>query len=490
MDERKLKQIKEARYLAADNAWRYRAILHFFFEQHERLRYYLLPQEILNYLRALPYFEEYDGEQLEQDLNQLVTWNNLIPRQDTGKVSSIEEFKKKKFRYQCTPYTVEMERMVRRLEGLSESFGGSLERTHIDKLLSVLQKLLSGEKEYRGEELFGLWEELYDNFRKLTNNAADYLAYLQSEKIEEVMLTEAFLAYKDAITGYLRRFIVALQRNAPRIESLLNSVSRERLHNILEELTSYTLEIPRLEEKRSHEDVLADYLNRWTNLMDWFLGNEEQEGDLFYLQQVTAENIRRITRYVQRLGERHHNLKSRRREYLHLARLFMESRNLRESHRLWAVIFGPGKLAHLQVPPRETEDIYTPLEDLDPVEITVNPRTRYYRERIKPHSILLYQEEKEKAREEFLKTRAEEIKLIKELAAEGRVVLGELGTVDIHVRRTLLLWLTKCLVARDRKTQIASGEYIELYRRSGRRVRIEGNDGVLTLPDYEFIIQK
>jgi uncharacterized protein (TIGR02677 family) len=92
-------------------------------------------------LKNNAHFRDYTADQLQQDLDQLVVWRNLVPRQETGRVSSIEEFKKKKYRYQLTPYTIEIERMVFGLEQLGEGFGGSLERTLFDKLLQALMKL-------------------------------------------------------------------------------------------------------------------------------------------------------------------------------------------------------------------------------------------------------------------------------------------------------------------------------------------------------------
>ena len=51
---------------------------------------------------------------------------------------TIEEYKKKRFRYQCTPYTVEIERMIVHLEKLGDTFQGSLERFQFERLLLVL----------------------------------------------------------------------------------------------------------------------------------------------------------------------------------------------------------------------------------------------------------------------------------------------------------------------------------------------------------------
>ena len=56
MDEKLFQPIEEVNYLTAGNVWRYRAILRYFYIQHERLRHYLFPEEILDYLKQSPFF--------------------------------------------------------------------------------------------------------------------------------------------------------------------------------------------------------------------------------------------------------------------------------------------------------------------------------------------------------------------------------------------------------------------------------------------------
>ena len=245
MDDQLLKPIIEASYLTVANAWRYRAILRFFYIQHESMRHQLFPGEILEHLRQNPHFQDYNEDQLQQDLNQLVEWKNIIARQETSRVGSIEEFKKKRFRYQVSPYTIEIERMVKSLEQLGSSFGGSLEKTLFERLLNALTSLAQS-PEAQGEELNALWEDVFAAFRKLTENATDYLAHLQSEKVEELMKTEAFLAYKDSLSDYLRNFVTAMQRVAIRIETILDKFRQDRMGN-LNELADYQLSIPRLD---------------------------------------------------------------------------------------------------------------------------------------------------------------------------------------------------------------------------------------------------
>ena len=78
--------------------------------------------------------------------------------------------------------------MVQVLEQKGDSFGGSLEKTLFDRLLDGLIKISSSQavQALPPEELNGIWEDIYDNFRKLTENATDYLAHLESEKVEEI----------------------------------------------------------------------------------------------------------------------------------------------------------------------------------------------------------------------------------------------------------------------------------------------------------------
>ena len=90
------KALTEAKYLNADNVSRYRCIMRIFFENYEKLRYWLYQEEVYAQMVQDPFFADYKPEQCQQDLTMLVEWKNLNTIQDTKKVSSIEEFKNKK----------------------------------------------------------------------------------------------------------------------------------------------------------------------------------------------------------------------------------------------------------------------------------------------------------------------------------------------------------------------------------------------------------
>ncbi|MDD2235340.1 MAG: TIGR02677 family protein [Desulfitobacteriaceae bacterium] len=485
MDEQLLKPIPEASYLVAANAWRYRAILRYFYLQHEKLRYYLFPEEIYEHLTSKHYFTDYTEEQLEQDLNRLVEWKNLIPRQDAGKVTTIQEFKKKKFRYQCTPYTVEFERMIQELEQKGDSFGGSLEKNLFDRLLellSVLQDIKLDAAE--PESVYAIWDELFGYFKKLTENASDYLAHLESEKIEEMVVTEAFLVYKDAVTEYLRNFMTALQRTSLKIEGSLKAISDEQMQAISQVLARHYLSIPRLDKTFTAEELVTSYLNQWDGLHAWFLGQGGRDSDLIYLQDTTNETVRRMTRFAQRLGEKHHNFKSRKKDYQHLAHIFASCSDLKEAQKLSACVFGLFHTRHLWALEKETEDIYQEIWDIAPSEAILKPRVRTYREKTKPQAVVSFPEEKAKTLKEYLLEKEAEQRLINSIVENKRIVLKKVVMSDPYLRKTLLDWISKSLGNKDGLAKTQTGHKFRLSKIDEQMVTMYWDDGILKIPNF------
>jgi len=482
VDDKLLKPIIEASYLTAANAWRYRAILRFFYIQHESMRHQLFPGEILEHLRQSPHFQDYNEEQLQQDLNQLVEWKNIIARQETSRVGSIEEFKKKRFRYQVSPYTIEIERMVKSLEQLGSSFGGSLEKTLFDRLLNALTSLAQS-PEAQGEELNALWEDVFEAFRKLTENATDYLAHLQSEKVEELMKTEAFLAYKDSLSDYLRNFVTAMQRVAIRIETILDKFQQQRVDNICNELAKYQLSIPRLDTAPSRESLLDRFSLQWENLNTWFIGSASRPSDIQELKRETHEAIRRITRFAQRLGERHHNHKSRRRDFLHLAPRFSQCADLDEAHILSACVFGITNTRHFYAPVKDTEDIYAEVWERPPVELSLTPRIRNYRAKTRPNAIIDRSEDKNAMLVHCLQEKEDEDRMLNSLISDEKIELSKLGVIEPHVRRTLLVWISRALANEQKLVKTESGHNFKLLVGRGQ-ITLSCTDGNLRMPDY------
>ena len=82
--------LTEVKYLNADNVSRYRCIMRIFFENYEKLKYWLYQEDVYEEMIQDPYFADYRMEQCQQDLAMLTEWKNLNTIQDNRKVSSIE----------------------------------------------------------------------------------------------------------------------------------------------------------------------------------------------------------------------------------------------------------------------------------------------------------------------------------------------------------------------------------------------------------------
>ena len=90
--EKLTKPITEVNYLRAENVDRYRLIIRFFFEQYEKINYWLYKEDVYEALKQTNLFPDYTIEMCQSDLQALLEWKNLIAMQDSSKVSTIEEF--------------------------------------------------------------------------------------------------------------------------------------------------------------------------------------------------------------------------------------------------------------------------------------------------------------------------------------------------------------------------------------------------------------
>jgi len=486
LEAKDLRPITEATYLTTDNAWRYRAILRYFYIQHEKLRHYLYPEELYSYLKQEPYFAQYKEEQLQADLKQLADWKNIIPRQETGRVATIEDFKKKKFRYQCTPYTVEIERMVEKLSELGQSFGGSLEATLFDRLLNSLQRFVAEAERTDGARLNQAWEDVYSYFRKIVENASDYIAYLKSEKVEERMMSDAFLAYKDAFADYIRRFVLDLQKTSYNIEMVLHQLAAERFQAIAGRIADYQLSIPRMDERLDRNGLIEKCQDQWISLCDWFLGSLGRDSELIALERETTETIRRITRFAQRLGERHQVMRSRYRDYLFLAGWFARTEDIDEAHKLAAVLFGTSGIRHIYAESAASDDMYGDLWGNEPTVITVKPSVAGYREKTRPGAVIDRSAQQAEARAAYLKERAVEESVLDSLVVDNRIAVAELDRQPAFIRKTLLNWVGRCMANAERITKTETGRKVRLLTVSNRQITLECTDGRLTMPDFAF----
>lgn len=208
----------------------------------------------------------------------LVEWKNLNTIHDTRNVATIKEFKNKKYRYQMSEYSVEIERLVLRLENLFIE-GASLEPTLLERIRREIERVPEM-TESDENTVYTWWSDLNNDFVRLNQNYQDYIRDLNSVKAEEMMHTKKFLVFKDRLVEYLRSFVKGLQRNVGVIEENLRVQKEEVWEIIFEKIINYELLIPRMEVEEITRPMIEQKIRgRFQSIYNWFVGAEGTENE-------------------------------------------------------------------------------------------------------------------------------------------------------------------------------------------------------------------
>lgn len=490
VSDKLMRPLTEAKYLNADNVSRYRCIMRIFFENYEKLKYWMYQEDIYEEMIKDPYFADYRPEQCQQDLAMLVEWKNLNTIQDTRKVASIEEFKNKKYRYQMSEYSVEIERLVLRLENLFIE-GASLEPTLLERIRREIERF-SEMAELDGNDVYTWWTDLNNDFVRLNQNYQDYIRDLNSVKAEEMMHTKQFLVFKDRLIEYLRSFIKGLQRNVGVIEENLRGQKEEVREAVFEKIIEYELLIPRMEVEISRSMIEEKIRGRFQSIYNWFVGTEGSENEAGKLFDATNEIIRRITRYAAQLSEKNALGANRKEEYKKAAELFLRCKDLSEAHKMSSMVFGLERPWHLSGDLiRETDSMNQGVYEEFPLQITLKPRVRTYREKSKRSGIRESAEQKQETRRKLLQQQREEMQKLQHLEKNGRIDFAELPVLEPRIREILLKWLSDAMEDADFTARTDDGRRYVLDRtHAGEKCVVHCEDGNFTMPRMAIVFQE
>ncbi|TDW16532.1 uncharacterized protein (TIGR02677 family) [Breznakia blatticola] len=481
--EKLIKQVTEVKYLQAENADRYRVIIRHFFNEYESIQYWLFKEDVYEMMMDTGFFKDYTIEKCQSDLEALIEWGNLSAIQDTSKVTTIDEFKNKKYRYQLNEYTVEIERMILRLENL-EIEGASLEPTLLERLATSLRnfpKIL--QKNSEGISVW--WRDVNNDFMRLNQNYQDYLKTLNSQRAEELMQSEEFLVYKDHLISYLRNFVLGLQKHGSIIGGYLQHVNTKDVDSMVAEVVAYEMSIPRLDRIIDEEELETSIRKRWNNLIHWFVDGIRQS-ELSRLYDTTNEVIRKITRYAQQISESKHRNANRKQEYKHIANIFGKCDSLFEAHCLSAQVFGVRDMFHfVDLDARSTDNIDSGVYDEKPSMRKLEPRARIARKTTTREVARDYALEKQMY---LLQVEAEKKKqqdTLNELMQEGKITFQELPLISAFTRKMLLTWVSKALQNKNKQAKTEFGTRYKVHVPDVEDTcKVECEDGIFHAPNF------
>lgn len=487
-----LDSISETRYLSADNYTVYRTIMRIFYLEHQKMHYQMDQDAVLILLRGQAVFADYSPEQLTLDLQQLVKWKNLTPIQDPRKPRTIAEFKNRQFQYMMSQTAIEIERLTITLENLSTRTAG----------LSVSPFRRIREDLYRAEQLDELslrevnawWQDLQEDFQRLSQNHQDFLREFYGPGMELQMNSVDFIVYKQNLVRYLEDFIQELQHSAAQIGAQLERFSPAQVTHILELVQRSEQEIPRPQsEQPLNSNWEAELQIRcrgvWQSLADWFTGSDPAARQVL---NVTNEVIRRAVQNAALLVQMENMGVSNKAELRHLLTLFAGFRTVEEGHRLSALVFGAQQARHFAFDHiRESERIDSSPYDEPPMEYALQPRNRSYRPRADRTGFADKSSEKAAQRQKILEeARALQQEVMGHIR-DGKLDLSALDTpVSPAVRTVLLSWVALANLSPDKRGLTQYGQSYRLEKRCNQTCALRCTDGVLTMPNCVLIFEE
>lgn len=481
-----LRSIKETSYLNVENSSRYRRIMRIFFKEYEKMRFNLYKEDVFAIVKSYPEFEDYTMEQLKNDLEALVKWENLIPIQDPKQARTIEEYKNKQFRYSMSEYAVEIERLTIRLENLMVE-GGNLSTNAFLRITEAVKKIDSIDK-ISLEKINEWWHALQDDFKNLNQNYKDYLREFYSGKADKVLKSFEFIVHKDKFIKYLRDFISELKIHSNYIENSLKLISDDMEKNILEKVIKSELKIPRpLSEINEflEDNIRENVYGKWNAFKKWFVSDDNYVSESIKIMDITDEIIRKIVQNAALIVQLQNWGISRKNDYIKFIKMFNECENINDAHKLSAHVFGIQRVRHYKInSQRSTDSINSSTYDEEPVVYSLKPRIRTYKEKIDKTGFEDKSRKKSENKELYLKQAEQDKAMVLKYIKDNKINLSEIkDIIPESTRLTLLRWISAANLTSTKTGITEFGQNFKLIK-SNEKCVLKCEDGDLIMPAY------
>lgn len=486
-----LESIHETSYLSVPNSPLYRKIMRFFYQEYEKMHFQLYKEDVFEFIKGEPEYQEYTMEKLNQDLDALVAWKNLTPIQDPGKVYTIADYKNKQYRYTMSEYAVEIERLTIRLENLFME-SGNLSTNYFVRLKVSLNEAEAMQAAGL-KEVNEWWNTLQEDFKRLNQNYQDYLREFYSGKSENLLKSVEFVMHKDKFIQYLNDFVQELQHHSKEIEVLLYRIIPIVEEKILDKVVQSELDIPHalLELNGNLEpNIQENVRGKWNSLKNWFIDSPGHDCESRKVLKITNDTIRNIIQNAALIVQMQNWGISRKDDYRKFLELFLQCEDMTEAHKLAAHVFGIQNVNHLKtINGRDSDAINQSVYEEEAMEYIIKPHTRSYREKKDREGFADKSLEKWKQRSEYLRKAQQEKELVLHYIRDNKIVFSEIEeVVTEHTKNVFLQWIALANMNSQKRGRTEYGQEYQLQRMKGT-CTLNCEDGRLTMPAYimEFL---
>jgi uncharacterized protein (TIGR02677 family) len=484
----------------------YRAIMRLFLEAKERYRIQFRPAEVAAELPRIGFAVagreegEVDRAALDRALDQLVAWGNLRRSHDTGRVATLEDFRRRHFFYQMTAAGEAAERAVGAVVAALLS-SGSLERVMLGAILRGLAEMaaeLAGPSP-RPERLYELLFNAGEQFRALTENAGIFLGRLHEALDASEVSASAFLLYKQAVLEYLEQFVAELAELTPRIASEVGRIQAAGTERLIA-LAAQADPTPTPEGRRDRSEELR---RRFQGMVVWFLGDGRETPTVEALRGAARSAVGRILIVLERLQEKRFRRVNRTADLVRLAAWFdaldRQSEGSSSAHRLFQDAFGLFGARHLSGRHEDPEAVPVGASWWEAPPVPVPPALRATGRNTatgKPGQVADHAAAKRFLLEKHRRERAARAAALSRFLDRGPVVLADLPPLSDDELHALLALLARLLavppVAGVREARSADGLLaLRLTEPAEGDVRavVLARAGRLTLPAYRIVVE-
>lgn len=495
-------------YLSAPNARLYRRVMRVLVTAKERFAVHVRPEQVLEALRldgGAPVEESAVAEALDRLAQD--SWGNLLAFPDSSRVTTLEDFHRRRMLYQLSRQGEVAERALAQYDA---SFGtrGALQAVALEDIVVLLTSLRDAARTHAsapggrvdGAPVHQALRSLRERFTELADNAVAFMGSIQRTIDLNDADVEAFLAYKEQLIQYLERFIEDLVTRGARIAALLGEISADDVRFLATVAGEREARDATPDERATASEAARDaWLRQWAGLSAWFVSSTGRESEAKLLRSRARSAVPALLAVVRALHDRAGGRTDRTQDFLALARWFADLPDDGARHRLWRSAFALAPVRHLTVT-APTLDAWEAAElgngtawsEAPSVEISPQlRRTGSYERRGKPNSVVDRAASKAllaaRARAENEQTAAARRRIL----TDGPRPLSEFGLLDPDAFRLFLGLLGDALAAmgpQGTRSQVhtSDGELtVTLTRIPGARVAvIRTPDGELSGPDH------
>ena len=472
-------KILQASYLTAENVERYRAMMRIFYVRQKELRGILFRPDVLELMQQY-YRPDYSMKELEQDIEQLVSWGNLTKQQIMVQPKSIEEYLNSNFQYHISPEGQLFEELAEKLINIQNEVRGELNQNDFMELYHKVQEFNAQNDD---GQLLSSWQKVIESFEKISSNTTNYISYINNNAINTHLQLESFIIYKDQFVRYLQDFIIIVQNLYYKLLHEIERIDQEKFVAIAK--ASYEKNQLRSfgQNEETEEEMLQRIKGQYQALLYWFKDTEEKASTYQNMMEQTQIMIGKITDFARYYGSELKQYRSRKKDYLKIAQWFMQESDLKQAHKMFAGIFGLQHTRHFYVPESlQSTSNRDDLRDLAPAVLSLGTRGRGARSERKSKPVKFDLELQKQQQKEYLEKQEAQKQQVLQYFDGNKLDLKAVKVMDKKTRGIILKWISRGYYSSKHLLQTEYGFMVRLHIQNDGSIVLKGEDGDLQMP--------